>query len=135
MNGSITETYVYDFLGRRAEKVTTVEGDVHRVLYIDEDTEERDGKIVRMVSVNGTRVAELGTRRGEFAATSFAASRVPKLWWLTCLVAAIFGLIVCIALLQVFHRFALNSSLSWSEELQIFGHIWIVFLGAAVAVS
>jgi TRAP-type transport system small permease protein len=49
------------------------------------------------------------------------------------LVAAIFGLIVCIALMQVFNRFALNSSLSWSEEAQIFGHIWIVFLGIPVA--
>ena len=41
--------------------------------------------------------------------------------------------IVVIALLQVFHRFALNSSLSWSEEAQIFGHIWIVFLGIPIA--
>lgn len=49
------------------------------------------------------------------------------------LVAAIFGVIVCIALLQVFNRFALNASLSWSEELQIFGHIWIVFLGIPIA--
>jgi len=49
------------------------------------------------------------------------------------LVAAIFAVIVGIALLQVFHRFALNSSLSWSEELQIFGHIWIVFIGIPVA--
>jgi len=49
------------------------------------------------------------------------------------LVAAVFGVIVVIALLQVFHRFALNSSLSWSEELQIFGHIWIVFLGIPIA--
>ncbi len=49
------------------------------------------------------------------------------------LVVAIFGLILCIALMQVFHRFALNSSLSWSEEAQIFGHIWIVFLGIPVA--
>jgi TRAP-type C4-dicarboxylate transport system permease small subunit len=49
------------------------------------------------------------------------------------LVAAIFAVIVAVALLQVFHRFALNSSLSWSEELQIFGHIWIVFLGIPVA--
>lgn len=48
-------------------------------------------------------------------------------------VAAIFALIVVVALLQVFHRFALNSSLSWSEELQIFGHIWIVFLGIPIA--
>jgi TRAP-type C4-dicarboxylate transport system permease small subunit len=49
------------------------------------------------------------------------------------LVAAMFAAIVCIALLQVFHRFALNSSLSWSEEAQIFGHIWIVFLGIPIA--
>lgn len=49
------------------------------------------------------------------------------------LVAAIFAIIVVVALLQVFHRFALNSSLSWSEELQIFGHIWIVFLGIPIA--
>ena len=49
------------------------------------------------------------------------------------LVAAIFAVIVCIALLQVFHRFALNSSLSWSEEALIFGHIWIVFLGIPIA--
>ena len=49
------------------------------------------------------------------------------------LVAAVFAVIVCIALAQVFHRFALNSSLSWSEEAQIFGHIWIVFLGIPIA--
>lgn len=49
------------------------------------------------------------------------------------LVAAIFAIIVGIALIQVFHRFALNSSLSWSEEAQIFGHIWIVFLGIPIA--
>ena len=48
-------------------------------------------------------------------------------------VAAVFAVIVVIALLQVFHRFALNSSLSWSEEAQIFGHIWIVFLGIPIA--
>jgi TRAP-type C4-dicarboxylate transport system permease small subunit len=49
------------------------------------------------------------------------------------LVAVLFAAILAVALLQVFHRFALNSSLSWSEELQIFGHIWIVFLGIPVA--
>lgn len=49
------------------------------------------------------------------------------------LAAAIFAAIVVIGLMQVFHRFALNSSLSWSEEAQIFGHIWIVFLGIPIA--
>lgn len=49
------------------------------------------------------------------------------------LVGAILALILVIALLQVFNRFVLNASLSWSEEAQIFGHIWIVFLGIAIA--
>ena len=49
------------------------------------------------------------------------------------LVAAIFAVMVAIGLMQVFHRFALNSSLSWSEEAQIFGHITIVFLGIPIA--
>jgi TRAP-type C4-dicarboxylate transport system permease small subunit len=49
------------------------------------------------------------------------------------LVATIFATIVVIALLQVFQRYALNASLSWSEEAQIFGHIWIVFLGIPIA--
>ena len=48
-------------------------------------------------------------------------------------VAAIFAVMVAIGLMQVFHRFALNSSLSWSEEAQIFGHIAIVFLGIPIA--
>jgi TRAP-type transport system small permease protein len=49
------------------------------------------------------------------------------------LVAAIFAIMLGIGLMQVFHRFMLNSSLSWSEEAQIFGHIWVVFLGIPVA--
>jgi TRAP-type C4-dicarboxylate transport system permease small subunit len=49
------------------------------------------------------------------------------------LLAAIFAAMLLIGLLQIFHRFALNSSLSWSEEAQIFGHIWVVFLGIPVA--
>ncbi len=49
------------------------------------------------------------------------------------LVSLIFALVVSIALVQVFFRYVLNTSLSWSEEAQIFGHIWIVFLGIPVA--
>jgi TRAP-type C4-dicarboxylate transport system permease small subunit len=49
------------------------------------------------------------------------------------LVAAIFAVMVVIGLMQVFHRFALNTSLSWSEEAQIFGHVYIVFLGIPIA--
>ena len=35
--------------------------------------------------------------------------------------------------LQVFNRFILNQSLSWSEEMQIYGHIWLIFLTIPVA--
>lgn len=49
------------------------------------------------------------------------------------LAAGILGVIGVIALVQVFSRYALNRSLSWSEEAQIFGHIWIVFLGIPIA--
>ena len=35
--------------------------------------------------------------------------------------------------LQVFCRFVLNYPLPWSEEVQIFGHIWIVFLTIPIA--
>lgn len=49
------------------------------------------------------------------------------------LVATIFAVMLVIGLMQVYHRFMLNSSLSWSEEAQIFGHIWVVFLGIPVA--
>lgn len=49
------------------------------------------------------------------------------------LAAAIFGVITCIALLQIVSRYLFNYSLSWSEEAQIFGHIWIVFLGIPIA--
>ncbi len=49
------------------------------------------------------------------------------------LVAMIFAAMVVIGLLQVFNRFVLNASLSWSEEIQIFGHIWLVFLAIPIA--
>ena len=49
------------------------------------------------------------------------------------LVAVIFAAMCVVGLLQVFNRFVLNASLSWSEEAQIFGHIWIVFLAIPIA--
>ncbi len=48
-------------------------------------------------------------------------------------VAAIFAAMCVVGLLQVFNRFVLNRSLSWSEEFQIFCHIWIVFLAIPIA--
>jgi TRAP-type transport system small permease protein len=48
-------------------------------------------------------------------------------------VAAIFAGMVLIGSWQVFSRFVLNSTPSWSEEIQIFGHIWLVFLAIPIA--
>jgi TRAP-type C4-dicarboxylate transport system permease small subunit len=48
-------------------------------------------------------------------------------------VAAIFAAMCLVGLLQVFNRFVLNRSLSWSEEFQIYCHVWIVFLAIAIA--
>lgn len=48
-------------------------------------------------------------------------------------VAAIFAAMCAVGLLQVFNRFVLNRSLSWSEEFQIYTHVWIVFLGIPIA--
>jgi TRAP-type C4-dicarboxylate transport system permease small subunit len=49
------------------------------------------------------------------------------------LVAAIFAGMVMIGFFQVFSRFVLNATPSWSEEIQIFGHIWLVFLAVPIA--
>ena len=48
-------------------------------------------------------------------------------------VAVIFAAMCLVGLLQVFNRFVLNQSLSWSEEFQIYCHVWIVFLAIPIA--
>ena len=44
------------------------------------------------------------------------------------IIAIAFLLMVLVGGLQVFCRYVLGSSLSWSEEFQKFAHIWIIFL-------
>lgn len=48
-------------------------------------------------------------------------------------VAAILAAMVAVGFLQVVSRFALNMTPSWSEEVQIFGHVWLVFLAIPIA--
>ena len=44
------------------------------------------------------------------------------------IIATTFLLMVLVGGLQVFCRYILGSSLSWSEEFQKYAHIWIIFL-------
>ena len=44
------------------------------------------------------------------------------------IVVCIFAAMLSVGIAQIFNRYVLNSSLSWSEEFQRFCHIWIVFL-------
>ena len=46
---------------------------------------------------------------------------------------AVFAAITLMGGLQVFSRFILNRPLNWSEELQIYGHIWMIFLTIPIA--
>jgi len=49
------------------------------------------------------------------------------------LIILIFTVMVIAGGMQVFNRFVLNRSLSWSEELQRYAHIWLVYLAIPAA--
>lgn len=48
-------------------------------------------------------------------------------------IVLIFAALVVVGGMQVFNRFVLNASLSWSEEFQKFAHIWLVYFAIPVA--
>ena len=45
-----------------------------------------------------------------------------------CVVVALFITMVAVGGLQVFNRFFLGNPLAWSEEVQKYAHIWLIFL-------
>lgn len=49
------------------------------------------------------------------------------------LLVLLFTTMLVVGGMQVFNRFLLNYSLSWSEELQKFAFIWLVFIAIPVA--
>lgn len=48
-------------------------------------------------------------------------------------VVVTFGAMIAVGAAQVFNRYFLNMSLSWSEEFQRYGQIWLVFLAIPIA--
>jgi TRAP-type C4-dicarboxylate transport system permease small subunit len=48
-------------------------------------------------------------------------------------IIAVFIMMVVVGGMQVFNRFVLNRSLSWSSELQRYAHIWLVYMTIPVA--
>lgn len=53
-------------------------------------------------------------------------------WAVEVTIVIIFILLVIVGGMQVFNRYVLNQSLSWSEEFQKFAHIWLVFLAIPI---
>jgi len=51
------------------------------------------------------------------------------------ILALLFGATILIVLMQVLFRYGFNNSLTWSEELSRYLFTWIIFLGAACALS
>jgi RHS repeat-associated protein len=63
--GDVVEEYVYDYADSRALKRTTRGEETTVVRYIDDDVEERDGKLIRYVLLGEQRVARLDGFEGE----------------------------------------------------------------------
>lgn len=55
-------------------------------------------------------------------------------WVAQWLAMALVAVIAIAMILQVFFRYVINSSLSWSEELSVWSLVWLVFIGSVVLI-
>ena len=51
------------------------------------------------------------------------------------LACGIYLLLIFVGFLQVFFRYVLNYSLSWTEEVGRYSFVWLTFIGAAICVQ
>ncbi|MDB9706071.1 TRAP transporter small permease [Pelagibacteraceae bacterium] len=51
------------------------------------------------------------------------------------IIAILFSIMILITFAQVIFRYVLNSAFAWAGELTIFLFIWVIFLGAVIALS
>jgi TRAP-type C4-dicarboxylate transport system permease small subunit len=58
-----------------------------------------------------------------------------KLSLLEYFIAALFGSTVLVIAMQIISRYVFNNSLHWTEEFSRYAYVWIIFLGAAIAVK
>lgn len=54
---------------------------------------------------------------------------------LNAIIISVLGLMVILVFLNVVLRYGFNSGLTWSEEIARFAFVWVVFLGAIVALK
>jgi RHS repeat-associated protein len=68
----VTANYGYDYLNKRRYKVVEQIGEPRKeVLYIDDNTELRDGKLQKYITLGGQKVARSSQSSGEFSPTEF----------------------------------------------------------------
>ena len=83
----------------------------------------------RIVAIVESCVNGLETVSGALEAVLEIFDRMVQ--WLAI---ALVGVIAVAMILQVFFRYVVNSSLSWSEELSVWSLVWLVFIGSVVLI-
>lgn len=85
---TVSEVYVYDYLGRRVEKRESGGERPSVVRYIDNDVEVRDGQLHRYVMLGSERLADMSSSRVEESALGAGVSS-PGVWAVASLLALI----------------------------------------------